>query len=218
MSELFLDRVHKLSFEKIAMPVKLSDDAAAWQREIASEIFKQVPYLGDYAVNIIVDRVDPERGFAFGSASVTNKSDAPMQEASQLPTVRIPLIVKDRLLQPMDVFMDGEGVYPLSESRLREHLFRADTFEQSIRKPTDQGMVDALYPPMRQNYGYGSASVSGGGGQDMGKFASAKSVLTRVGKAGLGAGAAYGGVKGIEAAETAAYHHKAKQQTKTADG
>ncbi len=159
MSDLFLDHVHKLSFEKIAMPVKLSDDPSAWQREVASEIYKQLPYLGEYAVNVVLDRVDAERGYAYGQAKITNKSEAPAPEQEELPEVVIPIIVKERLMAPLDVFMDGKGVFPLSESRLREHLFRANTFETSTRKPTDKGMTDQLYPP----------SINGGlNGVDMG--------------------------------------------------
>lgn len=163
MPSLFLDHEYRLSFEKIAMPVKLSDQPEAWQREIASEIFKQLPYLSDYAVNVIVDRVDPQRGYAFGSAEVSNLSDAPQSEQEKLPKVRIPLIVKDRLLQPLDVFMDGEGVFPLGPDRLREHLFRPDTFEMTTRKPKDNGMFDQLFPPSRSTYG-----MSGVGAEAMG--------------------------------------------------
>ena len=169
-SPLFLDSPdNKLTFKKIAMPVKLSDSPDAWQREIASEIYKQLPFLGDYAVNVVLDRVDAERGYAFGSAHVMSKSQAPEGEKASLPSLRIPIIVKERLMAPLDVFMDGKGVFPLSPSRVREHLFRTDTFETSTRKPTDRGLVDQLYPPMRTNYGLGSS-----GGDGMGKMASKK--------------------------------------------
>ena len=169
---LFLDLAHKLTFQKIAMPVKLSDAPEAWQREIASEIYKQVPSLSDYAVNIVIDRVDPERGFAFGSALITNKGETSGSVQQDLPSVRIPLIVKERMLMPMDVFMDGKGVFPLTPMRLREHLFRTDTFEMSSRKPSDQGMTSQLYPPTRSSGGFGgmgddvnvkTASLSGSG-------------------------------------------------------
>jgi hypothetical protein len=181
MSGLFLDQQYKLEFSKIAMPVKLSDSPEAWQREIASEIYKQVPYLGDYAVNVIIDRVDAERGFAFGSAQVTSKSESPKPDQKELPSIRIPVIVKDRMLAPMDTFMDGEGVYPLTEKRVREKLFRSSTFEPSSRKPTDQGMVDQLYPPMRTNYGMGSV---GSDTMGMGKTASKKKKAANSAEAG----------------------------------
>jgi hypothetical protein len=171
---LFLDREHKLEFPKIASPVMLSDDPSAWQREVASEIFKQVPSIGDYSVNVVIDRVNPERGYGSGSAEVQAKSDAPDKEQDSLPKVTIPLLIKDRQLQPIDVFMDGKEVFPLSEKRLREHLFRTATFETSTRKPEDRGMADQLYPPMRSNYGNNMMSAGSGSEGGMGKFAAAK--------------------------------------------
>lgn len=174
---LFLDREYKLEFKKLAMPVKLSDAPDAWQREIAAEIYKQVPFLADYAVNVIIDRVDPEKGFAFGSAHVTNKSHMPEpDQQAELPSVRIPLIVKERMLLPMDVMMDGQGVFPLSETRLREKLFNTNSFETSTRKPSDRGIVDQLYPPLRTNYGMGSAT---GDAMGMGKTASLPAEMAR---------------------------------------
>lgn len=166
MISLFLDQAHKPTFKKIAMPVRMSQSPEAWQRDIAGEIYKQMPYIGDYAVNVILDRVDAQRGYGFGSVHLSNKTDAPMQDQTEQPSVRVPVIIRDYLMAPLDVFMDGEGVYPLTETRLREKLFRPQTLELSTRKPTDKGLVDQLYPPMRSNYGMGS-----GGGDMMGKTA-----------------------------------------------
>lgn len=160
---LFLDQEHKLSFTKIAMPVKLSDDPASWQREVASEIYKQLPYISEYSVNVVLERVDPARGFAFGQAEVSNLTEAPEKERASLPKIRIPIIVKDRLLQSFDVFMDGKSVLPLNESRLRSVLMRTDATELSTRKPSDPSMVDQLYPPTRSNYGFGPSTVGGDG-------------------------------------------------------
>jgi hypothetical protein len=169
MNQLFLDNSHKVSFEKIAMPVRLSESPETWQRDIAGEIYKQLPFIGDYAVNVILDRVDAQRGYGFGSAEVSNKSDAPMQDQEKLPSIRIPIIVRDYLMAPLDIFLDGKGVFPLTEERVRERLFRADTFELSTRKPTDKGLVDQLYPPTRSNYGMG---MTAGDTMGLGKIAS----------------------------------------------
>ncbi len=170
MTPLFLDQAHKPKFEKIAMPVRLSQSPEAWQRDIAGEIYKQLPYIGDYAVNVILDKVDAQRGFGFGSIHISNKTDAPMPDQAEMPSVRVPVVIRDYLMAPLDVFMDGEGVYPLTESRLREKLFRPQALELSTRKPADKGLVDQLYPPMRSNYGMGAL---GGDAMGMGKAASA---------------------------------------------
>lgn len=168
---LFLDDVEKISFEKLGMAIKLSDNVDNWQREISSEIYKHLPYLDEYAVNVLLQRVNPERGYAFGSAQIMTKKETPQKEG---PVALIPLIVADRLLKPLDVFMFEGKAFPLSEDRLRESLFDGRTFETSTRKPVDQGMTDQLYPPIRTNYGSGSGVTTGAaaGGAGFGKFAS----------------------------------------------
>jgi hypothetical protein len=181
MPNLYLDQNLKPTFEKMAASVKLSDNPENWQREIASEVFKQVPYLSDFSVNVVLDRVDQQRGYAFGSAEVSNQTDSPLPDQPE-SSVHIPIIVKDRLMQPLDVMLDGKEAMPLNERRLREKLFRTAAFETSTRKPTDQGMVDQLYPPMRTNYGYGNAVSTGVGVGGFGKQASANYTMHSIGE------------------------------------
>ena len=174
---LFLDSQAKAAFSKLASPIKLSDNVDNWQREVSSEIFKYLPFLSDYTVNVLIQRANPERGYAYGSAQVTNKAEN--LESGQATPVVIPIIVADRMLKPLDVFFSGEQAYPLSEERVRECLFDPRTFELSDRKPTDQGMVDNLYPPTRTNYGQGSGVTTGAaaGGAGFGKFAGLASAI-----------------------------------------
>lgn len=169
---LFLDDQAKVTFSKLASPIKLSDNVDNWQREVSSEIFKYLPFLSDYTVNVLIQRANPERGYAYGSAQVTNKSEG--LETGQATPVVIPIIIVDRMLKPLDVFFSGDQAFPLNEERVRECLFDPRTFELSDRKPTDQGMVDNLYPPIRTNYGQGSGVTTGAaaGGAGFGKFAS----------------------------------------------
>lgn len=171
MTTLFLDQNLKPKFTKIASPVKLSDNPDQWQMEMGSELYKQLPFLSEYAVNVIIEKMSPERGYAFGSAEVTNKSESPVDHQPK-KFVRVPLIVKDRLMMPPDVMMVEGRTYPCNESRLREQLMRTDAFEITNRKPSDQGMVDQLYPPLRTNYGYGNAVATGVGMGGFGKQAS----------------------------------------------
>jgi len=169
---LFLDQqATDISFEKMAMPIKLSDNVDNWQKEVSSEIYKFLPFLSNYTVNVIFQRVNPERGYAFGSAEVTTPTDQPSAEG---PKVIIPIIVKDRLMAPADIFLFEDKAFPMSEQRVSEALFDGRTFEPSTRKPVDQGMVDQLHPPIRTNYGYGSGVTTGAaaGGAGFGKFAS----------------------------------------------
>ena len=170
---MFLDQNLQVTFEKVSSQIKLSDNPDRWQAEVSTQIYAFVPYLADYEINIVFDKVDAQRGAAIGRVEVTPRSEAATKdEQESLPKILIPLVVTDRMLQPVDIFMDGEGVYPLSEWRLKEQLMRPTAFETSTRQPTDQGMVDQLYPPMRTNYGYGNAVATGVGMGGFGKFAS----------------------------------------------
>lgn len=177
-TQLFLDGQAKIRFEKMAAPIKLSDNVDNWQREVSSEIFKYLPFLSDYSVNVLIQRANPERGYAYGSAQVINKAEN--IESGQAKPVVIPIIIADRMLKPLDVFFCGDKAFPLSEERVREVLFDPRTFELSDRKPTDQGMVDNLYPPIRTNYGYGSGVTTGAaaGGAGFGKFASLSEAIS----------------------------------------
>ena len=125
-NSLFLDDKAPLQFEKVAMAIKLSDNADNWQKEISSEIYKHLPYLTDFSVNVLLERVNPERGYAFGSAQVTGKTDQPDPAG---PTVTIPLLVKDRLLQSLDVMMMEGKAFPLSDERMQGAVLDVRTFE-----------------------------------------------------------------------------------------
>lgn len=147
------------------METKLSDNTEAWQQEITSEMFRQIPYLSDYSVNVMLDKVDQDKGFAFGKANVSNIQESP--EKGQDPrNVALPLIVKERMLKPFDILMAEGKSQPLSEERLRKHLFKKQPFELTSRKPTDKSMVEKLQPPTRSHL---NANISSAG---FGKFAS----------------------------------------------
>lgn len=155
------------------METKLSDNTEAWQQEITSEMFRQLPYLSDYSVNVMLDKVDQDKGFAFGKANVGNIQESP--EKGQDPrNIAVPLIVKERMLKPFDILMSEGKSQPLSEERLRKHLFKSQPFELTSRKPTDKSMVDKLQPPTRSHL---NANVSSGG---FGKFAQTQSLLSRI--------------------------------------
>ncbi len=172
MEPLFIDA--KLTHEKTAAAeVSLPEDPNSWSGEIIQEIYKQVPYVADFDPEPVMTQVDGERAFGFGYVLVQNKTelppDSPKQtlEAAGVKSVRIPIVVKDNKLQPLDLLILGDGkIVPLTETRLREALFRPQTFDMTSRTPGDTSLLSQLYPPMRQNQGGGAGlTVSA----DMGK-------------------------------------------------
>lgn len=157
---LYKDALPELEdgFRKMAgFATRLSETPENWPQELTSELFKQLPFLSDYDVNVNLDRVEPNRGFAFGYADVANKTERPEIEHQEtgLPHIRIPLVIMERAAKPFSVFMDGEKVMPLTEERVRETLFNPATFDISTSAPRDPSLVEATMPPQRSGIGMG---------------------------------------------------------------
>lgn len=177
MNSLFVDPT--LLFEKVATETQLPDDPNQWPNEILDEVYRQVAYVADFDINVNMDRVDAERGFGFGHVEVGAKSEAPMtanpsqQQAAGIRKVRIPIIIKEGRLQPFDVLVTEDSrMLPLTEARLRQALFRPQAFDVTSRSPGDPSIINQLFPPYRQNYGFA------GGGSSVGtKTASAETLL-----------------------------------------
>lgn len=136
----------------------LPEDANTWPTEILQELFSQVPYIADFDPQVVMDKVDAERGYGFGHVEVQNKSEmqnsASGEDRKQLgiQRVRVPIIIKERRLQPLDVLVTaGSKALPLTENRLRQALFRPQAFDVTGKTPGDPSMVNQLYPPNRQN-------------------------------------------------------------------
>ena len=155
---LFLDR--PLTFEKIAGPMtRLSDDAQKWEQEISQEAYRQLPYLSDFEIHVALDRVDEERGYAFGSIEVSPKSQMTYEERQDRPISKahIPVIVRDQMMCPLDVFIYSDKYHPLTETRLRSTLFRPDTFDAARMRPPEPSIYYDLQPPL------GDGRIGGGG-------------------------------------------------------
>jgi len=156
-----------VQFEKLSAEVQMPEDPNMWPHEIMDELYKQVPYVADFELDVEMDKVDAERGFGFGHVCVGNKTEAPMGtppdqlEAAGIRQVRIPVIVKEGRLQPFDVLVtDDSKMLPLTEQRLRQAIFRPQNFDVTSKTPGDQSMIGQLYPPYRQNYGFGGGGVA----------------------------------------------------------
>jgi len=174
MVDLFLRS--EVLFEKVAAETPLPEDPNTWPQEIQQELFKQVPYIADFTPNVVMTKVDAERGYALGCVDVMNKTELQPStspealHAAGVQRVRIPIIVSDRKLQPFDIVLTEKNkMLPLTEERLSQAIFRPQTFDITSRSPGDMSIVGDLYPPYRQNFGMGG----GGSASTMGKQGSA---------------------------------------------
>lgn len=159
--------------EKLAAAVDLPEDPNAWPKEILDELYKQVPYIADFHPHVEMSKVNPERAYGLGHVLVANQPPAQpenqfqsanveMQQmmSASLRSIRIPIIIKDGKLAPFDLFINDSGkVIPLTESRLRQALFRPQMFDITSDTPGDQSTINQLYPPNRQSFGYGSGAM-----------------------------------------------------------
>lgn len=168
--------------EKTAGEVDLPDDPNQWAQQILQELYKQVPYITDYQPHVQMARVDAERGYGMGHVEIQNQSEAPMEtpedqlDAAGIRTVRIPFVIREKKLSPFDLLISDTGAtVPLTENRLRQSLFRPQAFDVTSRTPGDQSMIGQLYPPYRQNYGFGGGGIAmnAAGGMGIGKVGSA---------------------------------------------
>ena len=168
-----------IDFEKNAAEVDLPEDPNSWAKEVLDELYKQVPYISDFKPHVVMTKVDAERAYGFGHIEISNKSEAQMGTdpnaltAAGIRTVRVPVVIKDGKLSPFDLIVtDASKVIPLTESRLRQSLFRPQMFDVTSQTPGDQSMIGQLYPPYRQNQGFGGGGVTVPG-MGMGKSGSA---------------------------------------------
>jgi hypothetical protein len=156
------------TIEKIAFSAKLSENADTWPKEVLDELLKQHPYLGIYDISPIMTEVNGDRGVGIGFFQVSNTSATaalgPGGEALRsmqgVKTVRVPIIIKENKLCPLDVMMQTDGkAFPLNERRMREALHRPQLFDAIKKSPGDQSMVESLYPPTARQRGIQAGQV-----------------------------------------------------------
>ena len=145
----------------------LTDDPNQWPTEILQEAYQQCPFISDFEPQVTMDKVDGERGYGLGHLEIQNKTeiqhnaDPAGTAAAGIQKVRIPIIIKDKKLQPLDLMVTADDVLlPLTENRLRQTIFRPQAFDITGRGPGDQSMIGQLYPPYRQNYGFGGGGAT----------------------------------------------------------
>lgn len=164
---LFLDStLHFGGEQKLAgMLTRLGDNVDNWPQEITQEAYKQIPYLSDFETNVILDKVDEQKGFAYGSIEVRPKTSMTQEEqhTSEIDKVHVPIVIKENMMSPLDVFLHGKEFHHLTEGRLRAALFRPETMDAARTRPYDPSMLHDLQPPIGAGHGgFGSGGVKMG--------------------------------------------------------
>jgi hypothetical protein len=161
MKPLFRD-VKELSFGKTAN-YKLPVDNTQWITEILKRFHEDYPWAGKYLTSVNLKEENPEEGYGFGWIEITSSG------GEGATTAKIPIVIKDNELYPMDMIVDAKGEYrPMSERRLDEALFTPKIFEKTVKEEDLKSQQEVgpftlseMYPPVRQGYMTGGATKQG---------------------------------------------------------
>lgn len=150
--------------------VQLSEDPQSWSRSVLTELFRQVPATSEHTPQVMFMKVDEEQGFGLGVVVITNGSDSALsaiRPSAKTKKVLVPVVIKNHMLSPLDLIMTAPGgrMLPLTPTRLREALFRPETFEMVTDDWGDTSLYSLFYPPGRSDNSFGGGmSQSGHGG------------------------------------------------------
>lgn len=166
--DLFLPK-HDLSFEKAAA-IDVDEDPANWTRQIMAELYKTIPDIAEYMATVVFHKKDDKQGYALAGVLVENGTDSALAATrvggNKPVRVVIPVIIRQYQLMPMDLLIGPKGqIFPLTPDRLREALFKPDSFEALTHDWGDASLYNLFYPPGRLG---GGADVIGGVGSGLG--------------------------------------------------
>jgi len=166
--ELFLQEP-ELVFEtsKVAN-TQLDEDPPAWARQVITELFRQVPETSEYVPQVMFSKIDPEQGYGLGVVVISNTTDsalAAVRPSEGSARAYVPVVVKNYKLCPLDLLMTPSGkMLPLNGHRLRQVLFRPETFEMVTDDYGDTSLYNLFYPPGRSDNDFGSGIGRGADG------------------------------------------------------
>ena len=148
--------------------VPLDEDPTKWSSQILRELYRTIPESSEYSPQVVMLREDPEQGFALGVIVISGQTDSALSAAgNDQPTSKramIPVIIKNNELCPLDLVMTADQkMLPLTGGRLREALFRPNTFDMMTDDSSDQSLYALFYPPGRASNSPGSGFSAGAG-------------------------------------------------------
>lgn len=152
-----------------AVSTHLSDDPNQWPAEVLARAYQQIPFINQYDVSVDLQDIDIENRTGLGSVIVSTKTVEPREGAEEqlnrgvikgIRRIRIPVIIAQGEMSPLDTFVANKKMYPLTERRIRRILFRPNVGDiisdgwRTLRVDQDW-MAPNRY---RAQHGYGSTS------------------------------------------------------------
>lgn len=179
---LFL-RPPALQFTKVGADISLPKDAVQWEHEVLQELYKAAPSTSEYDARVVMQRVDPDKGYGFGfielqprTALTSTQLQTPVGMSSGVGQIRVPVVIAQYKMKPLDIFLDKNSkAWPLNVRRIRSSLFRPQVFDTVATPPKPQSTISMLQPPTRDGY-----SMINGGMDASGIMGKMSSVLAAV--------------------------------------
>lgn len=125
---------------------RLGHDAETWDQDIVAKLHEEHAYLPDYNVKVALNHKDAEAGAATGQVTLDQK-------------VRIPIVIQDFKLQPMDLMYHDEQLMPLSKSAVAR-VMHDGSFGKAVKPQSagvDMGLFAATRAPHYGKYAYASS-------------------------------------------------------------
>jgi hypothetical protein len=134
---------------------QLGEDVEAWPEEIVQKFKERVPHAANMNLMVKFMKKDDENGTATGSVVVSTTEKQAI----------VPTIVKDFMLFPMDVFIAGGKLLPLTQQFFDSFFSKNEVFHNLEEYPTfgglgrfeDSNLWNVTYPPSLGRYAYASA-------------------------------------------------------------
>lgn len=156
----------KLEFTPTKVASPLPDNPDEWGQAVLEMLAKEAPYAMEYSPQVHVIQSNPGVGTVLGAVILTSASQSALSAAPSpaMPAPKralIPFLIKNEELAPIDLLMTQSGrIWPLTQVRLREALFRPETFDMVTRDQGDNNIQDIF--GIDNSAGFGSRGMLGG--------------------------------------------------------
>ena len=133
----------------------LSEDTNVWTEEITQKVMERLPQIKGLNIMIKFMKMDEENGTATGSVSVSSNDKQAV----------IPLIIKDFMMYPLDIFIFEKKLLPLTVESFDKAFNNNEVFGDLEEYPLfgglgrfeDANLWNTMYPPSLGRYAYASA-------------------------------------------------------------
>ncbi len=138
LPKLFIQK--EKSLEKEAA-YRLSGDCDSWEQEITEKLHEEHPYLPEYDITVKLRKTDEISGAGVGQITIDD-------------TIRIPVIVDDYKLQPLDLMYYDGKLLPISKRSL-DNITHKGTLGRAVKPHSmggDMGLRTATQAPHQGKY------------------------------------------------------------------